>query len=268
MAFVQAETGYSPTGSERTGSVPVEGLSENGQKRIVSTICSEAWVAVCHVLSAVVVVGLTSFIISQATGHAPADFWLIRLNSYGVIGGIGAFMLWWALREARPKQHHHELCTIEEHGDHHDCRACNSLSLHYQSPMGLLALAAGAVPCSGAILILIFGLSHDLLVPAILMVMMMSFGMAISMSGIGILAIIGRNYAERIFSRNVAMRDRFNRGVRIVAASLVLLIGVSLFALTMGEQSAREMIAASTDPVARSHADARGQVGKPIEKTQ
>ncbi|MGD8293586.1 MAG: DUF3299 domain-containing protein [Desulfobacterales bacterium] len=194
-------------------------------------------IAVCHVLSAVVIVGLTSFTIRQVTGHAPADFRIVRLISYGAIGGIGAFMLWRALRGMRSEQQQDGLCNIEEHvGHHHGSCACGSISRHNDTPIGWLALAAGAVPCTGAILVLLFGMTHDLLVPAVLMVVMMSLGMAISMSCIGILAILGRNYTERRFIKNDTMRESFNRSLQVGAASLILFIGITLFTLTVGEK--------------------------------
>jgi len=197
-------------------------------------------IAVCHVLSAVVVVGLTSVAIRQVTGHAPADFRIVRLISYGAIAGIGAFMLWRALQDMRPQKQPVGLCTIAEHvhdyaGHHHDCCACSSISEHNDTPMGWLALAAGAIPCTGAILVLLFGLSHNLLIPAVLMVMAMSLGMAIAMSGIGILAILGRNYTDRKLIQSDAARIRFHRTIRIAAAALIVVIGTSLFSLTMVE---------------------------------
>jgi nickel/cobalt exporter len=195
-------------------------------------------IAVCHVLSAVVVVGLTSVAIRQVTGHAPADFRIVRLISYGAIAGIGAFMLWRALQDMRTEKPPVSLCTIAEHvhdhaGHHHGGCACCSIPAHNDTPMGWLALSAGAVPCTGAILVLLFGLSHDLLAPAILMVMAMSLGMAVSMSGIGILAILGRNYADRKFTRSDTARIRFHRTIRIAAAALIAVIGISLFSLTI-----------------------------------
>jgi ABC-type nickel/cobalt efflux system permease component RcnA len=102
--------------------------------------------------------------------------------------------------------------------------------------MGWLALAAGSVPCTGAILVLLFGLSHNLLVPAILMVMMMSIGMAIAMSGIGILAIFGHNYAERKFINKSHMGDRFTHVLKVATASVILLIGIGMFTMTLGEK--------------------------------
>nr|WP_319397198.1 hypothetical protein [uncultured Desulfobacter sp.] len=182
-------------------------------------------IAVCHVLSAVIVIGLTSFAMHRITGHPPADFRIVRLISYAAIVGIGAFMLWRALCDMRSDK--------LSHGDHPD----STVLPRKDTPMGWLALAAGAVPCTGAILVLLFGLSHNLLIPAVLMVMMISLGMAMAMSGIGILAIWGRNYAERRFIKNGAARRRFNTSIKLGSASLILMIGLTLFTLTMGEKT-------------------------------
>ena len=88
------------------------------------------------------------------------------------------------------------------------------------------------VPCTGALLVLLFGVANDLLFPAILMVAAISTGMAIAMSGIGVLAILGRRMAFRRMKDDEAKRTRFTSGLRIAGAALVLLIGTLLFGLT------------------------------------
>ncbi len=200
-------------------------------------------IAVCHVLSAVIVVGLTSFAIRQVTGQAPADFVAVRLISYATIGCIGAFMLLGAVREMRPKKTPLSLATVEQinhnhdhHGEHHGCCACSSVSTNNDTLIGWLAVAVGAVPCTGAILVLMFGLSHNLLIPAILMVLLISLGMALAMSCIGICAILGRNFAERKFNNTSDMMNRFNKGLKVATGLVILLIGVGFFTLTLSEK--------------------------------
>ena len=95
-----------------------------------------------------------------------------------------------------------------------------------------LALAVGVVPCTGALLVLLFGVANDLLFPAILMVAAISAGMAIAMSGIGVLAILGRRMAFRRMKDDEAKRARFTSGLRIAGATVVLMIGTLLFGLT------------------------------------
>ena len=95
-----------------------------------------------------------------------------------------------------------------------------------------LALAVGIVPCTGALLVLLFGVANDLLFPAILMVAAISAGMALAMSSIGVLAILGRRVAFRRMKDDEAKRARFTSGLRIAGATVVLLIGTLLFGLT------------------------------------
>ena len=171
-------------------------------------------IAIFHVLSSVVVVLLADFAVRQTTGQAAADYRIIRLASYGLIMVIGAVMLRHAIKvsrlsrigEASPVKDHLHADHRDQHGEHtgphHDCLACAALESK-QGAGNWLALAVGVVPCTGALLVLLFGLANDLLVPSVLMVGSISAGMAVAMSGIGVLAIIGRRVA---FGRMSARR--------------------------------------------------------------
>jgi len=187
-------------------------------------------IAVFHVLSAIVVVWLTDFALRQATGSGASDFRLVRLVSYGGIAAIGAFLLWRAVRGLRHvhshDQHGHE--DGGEHHHHHDCAACRCADAHPRTASGWLALAVGAVPCTGALLVLLFGLANNLVGPAILMVMSISAGMALAMSGIGVVAILGRKLMDRKFGKTQG-GGRIEACARIAGASLVLTIGLGLF---------------------------------------
>jgi len=188
-------------------------------------------IAVFHVLSSIVVVLLADFAVRQATGQAPSDYRAIRLGSYAAIAAIGGWMLWKALRKKR-HNHDHDHSHDSENDHHHDgCDACAALQKESKGMGGWLALAVGSVPCTGALLVLLFGMANDLLAPAILMVVAISAGMAIAMSGIGILAIIGRRAVDRRMTGR--SRNRFAAGARIVGASAVLTVGTALFCLVL-----------------------------------
>ncbi len=184
-------------------------------------------IAIFHVFSAIVVVWITDFAVRQVTGVAPSDYRLVKLISYAAIAGIGAWMLWKALRAG---QHTHAHADEEEdHHHHHDgCDACASVNAKGMS--GWLALAVGSVPCTGALLVLLFGMANDLLMPAILLVVAISVGMAVAMSGIGVLALLGRRVADQRMGREKS--ERFARKARVLGAAAVLLIGCGLFSLT------------------------------------
>ena len=189
-------------------------------------------IAITHVLSSIIVVLVMDFAVRQATGQAPSDYRAIRLGSYALIIVIGAVMLRsaiQALRHSRKTEHSH--AGHDHHHEHHDCLACSALEKKTKGAGTWLALAVGVVPCTGALLVLLFGVANDLLFPAILMVAAISAGMALAMSGIGVLAILGRRMAFRRMKDDEAKRARFTSGLRIAGAALVLVIGTFLFGL-------------------------------------
>lgn len=196
-------------------------------------------IAIFHVLSAVIVVWVTDFAVRQATGSAPSDYRVVKLISYTVIAGLGGWMLWKALRV--PK-HTHDHSQGDQHTSageesdhkhhHHDgCDACAAVAKGGQGMSGWLALAVGSVPCTGALLVLLFGMANDLLIPSILLVVAISAGMALAMSGIGVLALLGRRFADKRLGEG-ERQERFARAARIVGALAVVLIGCGLFSLT------------------------------------
>ena len=66
------------------------------------------------------------------------------------------------------------------------CSACDGAN----SISGWLALAVGAVPCSGALLVLLYGLANDMLWQSIAMVLAISTGMAMTLTWIGVMSIL------------------------------------------------------------------------------
>ncbi|PLX37766.1 MAG: hypothetical protein C0606_05700 [Hyphomicrobiales bacterium] len=220
-------------------------------------------IAVVHVLSAIVVVFLLDFAVRQATGAAPSDYRLIRLGSYAVIIAIGSFMLWRAIRavldhrRAGNAAEHHTHAGHEHSHDHsHDhghahssCAACNAAQAR-TSGGGWLAVAVGAIPCTGALLVMLFGLANDLIGPAIVMVAAISAGMALAMSGIGIAAILGRRWLERRMISGGTGQVRFELGAGLVGAASVFVIGLGLFTMTLASPSSTP--ATAGDRVAES----------------
>ncbi|MCU9840094.1 DUF3299 domain-containing protein [Ruegeria sp. WL0004] len=188
-------------------------------------------IAVFHVVSAVAVVFLLDLAVRQTTGAAPSDYRLIRLGSYGLIVLIGATLVWQAAKALVHQRRHHA------HGldTHTGCAACSAASASANRSGAWIALAVGAVPCTGALIVMLFGLANDLVVPAILMVIAISAGMAVAMSMIGMAAIWGRAALERRAGTNPTRKARFEAGVRLVGASFVLLLGLALFLTTWSQ---------------------------------
>ncbi len=194
-------------------------------------------IAVFHVLSAIVVVFLLDLAVRQTTGAAPSDYRVIRLGSYALIIVIGAVMLWQAvssLRRRPPTPRSGLSHPVQQaHNPDHGKNAC-AASAASAAPRGSgwVAAAVGVVPCTGALLVMLFGLANDLIWPAILMVVAISAGMAVAMSLLGIAALWGRDWAERRLAPDAGRRQRFETGARLAGATCVLAVGMLLFAVT------------------------------------
>ena len=186
-------------------------------------------IALFHVLSAIVVVLITDFAVRQATGKAPSDYRVVRLISYASIAAIGIWMLTKAIRSARANSHAH---SHHDHHDHHEGCGCEHLAQPVKGVSGFLSLAVGAVPCTGALLVLLFGLANDLMWPAIVMVISISAGMALALAAVGVAAILGRRFVDKRIGEDAGRQHRLASGLRIASATAVLSIGCALFAFT------------------------------------
>ena len=187
-------------------------------------------IAACHVLSAIVVVALADLVLRQAFRGAPAEVAGVRLTSYGLIALIGAAMLAQAIRRSRLRRAGIEVgrdCG-HDHGHGHQHGAGDGVAGRAQQ--GALSLGVGLVPCTGAVLILLYALANDILLPGLLLVLAIAAGMAITMGALGMLSIVART--------TVAARlERSGRGRRAAVAMasdyggalLIMLIGMVLF---------------------------------------
>ncbi len=193
-------------------------------------------IAVFHVLSALVVVLLTDLAVRQVTGHAPSDYRVIRLISYAGIAAIGLWMLVGAIRglrrgSHRDHAHHHG----HDHKHHAGC-GCEKLAERTRGPAGFLSLAIGSVPCTGALLVLLFGLANDLLWPSVVMVVAISAGMAMALSAVGCATILGRRVLDRRVGDDSGRRVVMAARMSVAAAAGVFLIGCVLFGLTWANE--------------------------------
>ena len=186
-------------------------------------------IAVFHVLSAVIIVLATDVALRSTTGGGLSDYAMVRRISYGAIIVIGSIMLWtavraWRLRDREGHSHHHE-------HSHTGCAACSSHAGEgSKSKMNWLSLAVGSIPCTGALLVLLFGIANDALASAVFLVVAISLGMAVALIAIGIAAIGGRRFAFRVLPEK--MQANLPLTMRLVGSSAVLVIGILLFSFS------------------------------------
>lgn len=189
------------------GKTVVVGYFLGNRARPIHGIAMAGWIAVCHVVAAIAV-ALAAHWILERTLMSPVEqnHWL-RMISFGAIALIGAWMLAGAWRGSG---HHHD------HGHHHHGGAGHRR---------LLALAAGFVPCSGAILILTFAIANGILMSGLAMVLAVAAGMALTLAGLGLVSMLLHHQVAVRF----ASRRRAGRWLALIGPMLILVIGGLLF---------------------------------------
>ncbi len=174
---------------------------------------------------------------------------LVEFVSYGLVVLLGGGMLYRAIANkgcghdhgppASAVPHHHD---HDGHGhDHHDhaphdhaphdhghpvqARAAVAACGHVHGPVAMdpkLILAAGLTPCPSAFLILFFALANGVLGIGVIAVLALSIGMGMTVSGIGVLSIIGRGFLTRVFGGSGHGGVRLERGLSIAGSVLIV----------------------------------------------
>jgi ABC-type nickel/cobalt efflux system permease component RcnA len=113
-----------------------------------------------------------------------------------------------------------------DHGHHHGHDHHHGRH-HGRGKRRLLAVAAGFVPCTGAILILTFAFANGILASGLLMVAAIALGMALTLAGLGLVSMaVHRQVVARMGNGGGALR-----WLGLLGPALILLIGGLLCAV-------------------------------------
>ena len=192
-------------------------------------------IAVFHVLSAAVVVALADLVLRQAFGGAPAEVAGVRLASYGLIALIGVGMTGQALRRSYLRRHGIEVsaaCCDHGHAspfDHH-----RHTDPGRRVEQGALSLGVGLVPCTGAVLILLYAIANDILFAGVLLVVAIATGMALTMGVLGILSVVARRAVVRRVEAGGHGPGRFAVAIDYAGALAITALGGGLFWAALG----------------------------------
>ena len=170
-------------------------------------------IAVTHVVSAVVLSWLADLSLKTALGDSAGAIRGVQLVSYGATAAVGALMLARAVQRGRHRR---------------DVRVSDQTCHHGHGPetehLSLLALCVGLVPCTGAVVIMLFALANDMLITGTVLVVAIAAGMAVTMSALGGIGILTRG---AVVSRWAA------RGHTPPLATLALEVGGALVILLL-----------------------------------
>jgi nickel/cobalt transporter (NicO) family protein len=187
-------------------------------------------IAVTHVIAAVVAVFVVDFALRQFLVGAPSQLATVRMISYGLIAIIGLFMLIQAIRRARghlSTHGHHHHGHDHRHGHSH---GHGSVVKAGGRQMTLLSLSVGLVPCTGALLVMIYAIANDMMFAGYAIVAAISIGMAGMLAALAIFSIFFRRAVQAGFARRSDRPSRWAQGLEIVGGVLITAVGVLLFA--------------------------------------
>ena len=190
-------------------------------------------IAVTHVAAAVILIWLVDISFRHFIGGSPAESIWVRMVSFGLIALIGIYMLGRAIRNTMMAKRH-GIVHLHSHDHHHHHHRDGEGHSHDLRQQGILALIAGSVPCTGAILVMLFALANDIVGTGVILVAAISAGMAITMSAFGVVSILFRRFVMYMMGYNSKSAAITTTVLEYVGALLILFVGLSFFSATLG----------------------------------
>lgn len=221
--------------------------------------------ALMQSLVAILIVGISAWILNATAKTMCKAEGAIEIASYGLIALFGLRLVWVkggtfirALQATQPVPaiaglphdhhdhgHHHHDAHNHDHGHAHRHHAHDHVHdehcghSHGPTPSELAGpggwrrgfaaiLTVGIRPCSGAILVLVFALAQGLFWAGIAATFLMGLGTAITVAAIAITAVFAKDIAGRLSAGREGGGALFMRGIEFGAAGLVLLFGAGL----------------------------------------
>jgi nickel/cobalt transporter (NicO) family protein len=164
--------------------------------------------------------GLVTLSLSQFVVPDRLYPWLNLVSGLLVVG-VGAAVLWSRIRHrlahARARAHHHDHHSHHHHGHSH-------ADLGWRSLVGV-GVSGGLLPCPSALVVLLAAISLHRVAFGLLLIVAFSVGLALSITGVGLLAVL----AKRTFGR-IGFDGRVVGLLPAVSALVILVAGVAMTA--------------------------------------
>ncbi len=186
-------------------------------------------IAALHVGSAALIAIAAAILLGGVIDASGPAFLTIKLISYGLIAVAGGAMIYRAaamalaprgIRLPWPGSLEPAACGCGH--DHADGHAHDHHDEALATPRMMLSLAVGAVPCTGALIAVLFALASGAWALGLLTVAAISVGMAVTLAAVGLVTIWTRGSISPGSVRTL-------RGLDLAGGVLVLLVGVTLF---------------------------------------
>ncbi len=196
--------------------------------------------SIIQALVAILLVSVLLLVVASAGSTARDVAGFLESASYALIGAMGLYLIWTALR---PKTHHdHHDHDHQGHAHHHHVHdehcghAHGAEAKQVRGEWSLakafsLAFAVGIRPCTGAILVLILANALGIYWAGVASTLVMAIGTFLTVSVIAAIAVYSKQLAMRLASRDerwlgwLAVTLRLGGGLAIAALGGLLFLG-------------------------------------------
>ena len=196
--------------------------------------------SVIQAVVAILLVSVLLLVVASAGSTARDVAGFLESASYAMIGAMGLYLIWTALR---PKTHHDH----HEHGHHHHDHVHDEHCGHahvaeakqVQGEWSLtkafsLAFAVGIRPCTGAILVLILANALGIYWAGVTSTLVMAFGTFLTVSVIAAIAVYSKKLAMRLAARDDKWLGWFAFALRLSGGLAIAGLGGLLFWGSLG----------------------------------
>lgn len=176
------------------------------ESRVVGGVLAGFAISFLQAFTSIVLVALLAVVLGGPGLDVLGRSVWVEAFSYGLIVLIGV-----AIAVSAVRGHHHH----EEDGR--------------RTSLGLI-VAAGLTPCASALIIMLFALTHGVLLVGIVATLIMAIGMGITVSLVGIATILGRRTLMVALPGNERTRTRVATGLTATGGALIAIFGSLLLA--------------------------------------
>ena len=204
------------------GKAVIAGYIVAGERSVVRGCGLSFAAALLQALVAIAIVGIGSLVLGATAAAMSRTGTLVETASFALVALIGLSVTW---RKAG------RLAAAGGTGCGPDCAHVTpgERADTWRERAGVV-LAAGARPCAGAVLLLVFALSQGVLWAGMLAVLAMALGTALTTTALACLAVFAKRLALRLAGGRGQLGARAIGGLELVAAACVLVLGLAMLA--------------------------------------
>jgi len=221
------------------GKVVVSSYFVARRARIAHGLLLSATAALTQALAAILLVGIPVLALGMSRSAVMGQARTLELVSYGLMMVLGVVMLVRGPRQGDCCGHghhgHHDEHHHHGHGHHHHGHNHHEHNERERRGFGLLALAIGCRPCTGAVILLLFAFANDMALMGIVAVLAMALGVTITTSAAGLAGMALRTAVTSATGRRAQALATVERGLAIAGSLFIAGFGGLLFLTTLAQ---------------------------------